>query len=159
MSWTKRQFVEAAFEEIGMANYAFDLQPDQLQTALKRLDAMIATWNSEGIRVAYPLPSSPEDSELEEETNVPDKSNEAIFKNLAKKIAPAFGKIVTPDLNAEAKSLYKNLLRTTSDTPKRLLKDIPKGAGNKPFRMNTSKFINQTDDNIKVGSDGDLILE
>ena len=87
MGWTKRQFVEQAFEEIGLATYTFDLSPEQMQSALRRLDAMVATWNGAGIRIGYPLPSSPQDSDLDTETNVPDMSNEAIYTNLAIKIA------------------------------------------------------------------------
>ena len=35
MGYSKRQFVAAAFEEIGLASYVFDLQPEQLQSALR----------------------------------------------------------------------------------------------------------------------------
>ena len=31
MGWTKRQFIEQAFDEIGLASYAFDLGPEQMQ--------------------------------------------------------------------------------------------------------------------------------
>ena len=89
MGWTKRQFIEQAFDEIGLASYAFDLGPEQMQSALRRLDTMLAAWNALGIRLAYPLPSSPQDSDLDEQTNVPDSSNEAIYTNLAIKLAPA----------------------------------------------------------------------
>jgi hypothetical protein len=54
MGYTKRQFISAAFEEIGLASYVFDLQPEQLQSALRRLDAMMADWNAKGIRLGYP---------------------------------------------------------------------------------------------------------
>ena len=33
MSWTKRQYIVDAFEEIGLASYVYDLQPEQLQSA------------------------------------------------------------------------------------------------------------------------------
>lgn len=56
MGWTKRQFVTQAFEEIGLASYVFDLTPEQLDSALRRLDTMIASWNALGIRLGYPLP-------------------------------------------------------------------------------------------------------
>ena len=29
MGWTKREYVEQAFEEIGLASYVFDLTPEQ----------------------------------------------------------------------------------------------------------------------------------
>ena len=79
MGYTKRQFVTAALEEIGLASYVFDLQPEQLQSALRRLDALMAEWNGKGIRLGYPLPSSPQDSDLDEESNVPDSANEAVI--------------------------------------------------------------------------------
>ena len=56
MGWTKRQFIEQAFEEIGLAAYVFDLTPEQLQSALRRLDAMMAGWNTNGIRIGWPMP-------------------------------------------------------------------------------------------------------
>ena len=31
MAWTKRQIVTQAFEEIGLASYVFDLEPEQLR--------------------------------------------------------------------------------------------------------------------------------
>lgn len=74
MGYSKRQFVAAAFEEIGLASYVFDLQPEQLQSALRRLDAMIADWNGKGIRLGYPLPGSPQYSDLDEPSEVPDLS-------------------------------------------------------------------------------------
>ena len=40
MGWTKRQFVTQAFEEIGLAAYVFDLQPQQLDSALRKLNAV-----------------------------------------------------------------------------------------------------------------------
>ena len=60
MSWTKRQFVLSAFEEIGIGSYNFDLSPEMLDMGRKRLDAMMATWNAKGIRLAYPIPSNPD---------------------------------------------------------------------------------------------------
>jgi len=64
MGYSKRQFVEAAFEEVGLAAYVFDLQPQQLESALRRLDAMMAEWNAKGIRLGYPLPGSPQNSDI-----------------------------------------------------------------------------------------------
>ena len=88
MGWTRRQFVEQAFEEIGYASYVYDLEPEQLESAGRRLDAMVASWNGKGIRLGYPLPSSPELASLDTETEVPDYANEAIYTNLAVKLAP-----------------------------------------------------------------------
>lgn len=51
MAYTKRDIVAMAFEEIGLAGYVFDLQPQQLEGALRRLDSMMATWNGKGLRL------------------------------------------------------------------------------------------------------------
>ncbi|MFN9801061.1 MAG: packaged DNA stabilization gp4 family protein, partial [Bacteroidota bacterium] len=83
MSYTRRQFVEAAFEEMGMAAYTFDITPQMMESAARRLDAMMATWNARGIRIGFPLPLSPQDTDLDTETGVPDAANEAIIANLA----------------------------------------------------------------------------
>jgi hypothetical protein len=82
VGYSKRQFVEAAFAEIGLASYVFDLQPQDLEQALRRLDAMMAEWNAKGIRLGYPLPGSPQDSDINAESEVPDSANEAIICNL-----------------------------------------------------------------------------
>jgi len=83
VSYTKRQFIEAAFEEIGLAAYTFDITPEQMNSALRRLDAMMATWNGKGIRLAYPLPGSPDYAGLDEITSVPDSANEVRIRCLA----------------------------------------------------------------------------
>lgn len=156
MSWTKRQFVEAAFSEAGYATYTFDLEPEQLQDALRRLDAMIATWNGKQIYLGYPLPSSPELSDLDEETEVPDAANEAIYTNLAIRIAPLIGKTVSIETRATAKSGYNALISKVSKPLERQMpRTMPSGAGNKPWR-NDSPFIAPRDDGIITPPDDTL---
>lgn len=158
MSWTKRQFVEAAFDEIGLASYVYDLQPEQLQSALRRLDAMMATWNNKGIRVGYPLPSSPEDSDLDVETGVPDAANEAIYLNLGIRIAPGFGKQVSMDTKKSARDGYLGLLSKTANVQEQQFPSTTiRGAGSKPFRARDVYFP-EPDDPIDVGPDGELEL-
>jgi hypothetical protein len=111
MSYKKRQFISAAFEEIGLASYVFDLQPEQLQSALRRLDAMMADWNAKGIRLGYPLPSSPQDSDLDEDTLVPDSAYEAIICSLGIRLAPSYGKQVMIETKTTAKQGYDILLQ------------------------------------------------
>ena len=116
MSYTKRQFVEAAFEEIGLAAYTFDLSPQQIEAAMRRLDTMMAEWNAKGIRLSYPLPGSPQDSDLDAETTVPDSANEAIITNLGIRIAPSYGKPVIAETKVAAHMEY-NTLPSRQTTP------------------------------------------
>jgi hypothetical protein len=156
VSWTKRQFVTQAFEEIGFASYAYDLEPEQLQAALRRLDAMIATWNTKGIRLGYPLPSTPENSELDTETNVPDSANEAIYTNLAIRIAPTVGKAVYVDTKIAAKAAYDALIMAFAVPPERQLPgDMPSGAGNKPWRYD-DEYLRDPTDPLLAGGDGEI---
>lgn len=154
MSWTKRQFITTAFEEIGYADYVFDLQPEQLEKALWRLDSMMASWNAQGIRIGYPLPSTPEDSSLTTETSVPDSANMAIYMNLALVLAPTVGKMVSPETKAGAKTSYDILAqRAAAPVPMQFPGTLPSGAGNKPWRNTQDPFLNNPTDPIDAGSD------
>jgi len=157
MSWTKRQFIEGAFEEIGLASYVYDLQPEQLESALRRLDSMMATWNTKGIRLGYPLPSNPENSDIDDETNVPDAANQAIIMSLGIILAPGFGKTVSQDTKVAAKQGYLGLLaRATKPVEKQFPNTLPKGAGNKPYRNINNEYMDTPTDPILAGQDGPI---
>ena len=159
MGWTKRQFVEQAFEEIGYASYAYDLEPEQLESAMRRLGAMMATWNGRTIRLGYPLPSSPEDASLEMETSVPDIANEAIYLNLAIRIAPIVGKTASMETKSSARDAYKELLkRAAMPHEMQFPETLPAGQGNKPWRYRDSPFIRPPKDPVDAGPDGEIDL-
>ena len=157
MAYTKRQFIEAAFEEIGLASYVYDLEPEQLNGALTRLDAMLATWNTQGIRLGYPIPSSPENSNLDDDSNVPDTANEAIILGLAIRLAPGFGKVVSRDTKVSFKSAYVNLLNFTTEVPEmQFPSSLPRGQGAKAYQSESNTFFNTPLDPIDAGKDGEL---
>jgi len=157
MGYSKRQFVAAAFEEIGLASYVFDLQPEQLQSALRRLDAMIAEWNAKGIRLGYPIPGSPQFSDLDEPSEVPDSANEAIITNLALKVAPGFGRTPMADTKITAKAAYNTLLsRAAMPMEQQFPNTLPAGAGNKPWRMYDNPFLGPEVDPVDAGPDGPI---
>lgn len=154
MGYTKRQFITGAFEEIGLADYVFDLQPEQLQSALRRLDSMMMEWNAQGIRLGYPIASSPQDSDLDTETNAPDSAWEAVITNLAIRIAPGYGKAVSPDTKVSAKGAYNILLqRATYPLEQQLPSTMPIGQGNKPWRWD-NPYVNRPADPVDAGPDG-----
>lgn len=156
MSWTKRQFVVQAFEEIGYASYTYDLQPEQLQAGLRRLEAMIATWNGRGIRLGYPLSDNPDTADLDTTTNVPDSANEAVYTNLGLRIAPIVGKTAAMETKAAARSSYMELLsRFTKPEEMSLPSTMPSGAGNKPWRQD-QPFLPGPEEQIDAGNDGPL---
>ena len=161
MGWTKRQFITQAFEEIGLAAYVYDLTPDQMQSALRRLDSMVAGWNSNGVRIGYPLPSSPGDSDIDADTGVPDFANEAIYLGLALRLAPSFGKMVSDQTKSFADLAYSNMANQVAlPTPERQMpQTMPRGQGTKPWRNFNNPFITPEPEQVMAGDDGPIILE
>lgn len=159
MGFTKREYIAAAFDEIGLASYTFDLEPEQIQSALRRLDAMMAEWNAKGIRLGYPLPLSPSDSDLDEQTYVPDSANEAIITNLGIRLAPSLGKQVSPDTKITARLAY-NTLSSRAAMPNEMQypSNLPSGAGNKPYSVQTV-FLPGPVDPVLAGQDGTIDLD
>jgi hypothetical protein len=156
MSYTKRQFVTAAFEEIGLASYVFDLQPQTLQTGVKRLDAMMAQWNARGIRLGYPIASNPDNADLDTDTGVPDSANEAIICNLAMALAPGFGKSMAADTKARAKTGLNTLQARAAVPPEMQFPGtLPAGAGNKPWSI-YEPFLPRPVDPVLAGDDGPI---
>lgn len=93
--WSKRDVIQQAFSEIGKAAYDFDLQPEEMQSALRKLDAMMATWGGAmGIRIGFSGGDGKGD--LTASTEVPDWAYEALYLNLAVKLCPDFGKTPSP---------------------------------------------------------------
>jgi hypothetical protein len=149
VSYTKQQFVEGALGEIGMAAYIFDLTAEQLEDGMHRLDVMMATWSGRGIRLGYPLPASPGDSQLSQDTGVPDSAYEAIIANLAVRLAPGYGKQVAPETKAVAKGAYDVLLaKATMPHERKLPSTMPAGAGNQNWN---APFVPEAEETISGG--------
>ena len=156
MSWNKRQIVESAFEDLGLGAYEFDLSPDMLQSGLKKLDLLMADWNGHGVRLGYDL-TSLEYSSLTQASNVPDWSLRAIITNLAKELAPSFGKVVTRELKVSAKLAFDTVLaRTANQEPLEMQfpETLPRGAGARN-RVEDDYFPKPID-HIEIGPDGEL---
>ena len=158
MGWTKREFITAAFEELGLGTYAFDLAPDQAISAGRRLDAMMAEWNGKGIRLGYPL-SIPTEVDLDDQTSVPDWSNQAVICSLACVLAPSIGRTPMPSTVATAKKSYNTLLARASLPPQMQLPSMPAGAGNKTWRSTQNPFLPAPEDQIEAGGDGFLSFD
>ena len=88
MAWTKLDIIRQAYSEIGKASYEFDLNPEDLQSALRQLDAMMATWGAtQGIRIGFA--GGEGFGDLDVSADVPLWSVEALYYNLALRLAPS----------------------------------------------------------------------
>lgn len=159
MSWTKRELVLQAFAEIGLPYYSYDLKPEQLQTALNRLDSMMASWNADGLRLGYALASSPSTTDLDQDSGLPDAANLAVYSNLAILVGSAIGKVASDQLKKTARESYNALSAKFVQVPQRLRpSDIPAGAGNKPWRIYGDPFLPPSPEPLTTGLDGDVEL-
>ena len=160
MSWSKREFVEQAYASVGYAAYTFDLSPEQIQNAVRLMDAMMATWNAVGIRVGYPIPAVPNEAvDLDAPTGVPDRANEAIYLNLGIRIAPGIGKTISPEHKQSAKAAYDALLFVAA-FPKemQLPAGTPLGAGHRSDEAGHA-FSPQLEEPLDAGNDSAIDLE
>lgn len=155
--WTKRQLIHQAYEEIGLASYVFDLQPEQEMSALRRLDAMMAEWDSIGVRLGYPVASEANGSDLDQSSGIPTWANSAVVNNLAMGLAGSVGKQPSVQLAKMAQSGYLALLSRSSVPRERRSDRMLAGAGNKSVW--NQNFINTPDDDpLRSSGDGTLEL-
>lgn len=151
--WTKRQIIAEAFTEIGKGDYAFDLQPEEYQTALRRLDAMMAQWSATlGLRIGYAGGDGLGDLTID--TNVPDWAFEALYLNLAIRLAPSFGKTPSPQTTIGAKHAYDAIAKRTVVPRKREIRGYA-GAGRGPW---VTRIPNEPT-LLETGADGVLDIE
>jgi len=160
MAYKKLNIVDLAFQEIGIASYEFDLNPQETNGALRQLDLMMATWNKRGIRIGYPIPSSPGNSDLDDELDIPDNAFEAMYLNLAVRISSGFGKQLTPQTRIAAARSYQELLSSQIYPIEQAFDStaVPSGAGNKTWRYNQDPFLSKAIPPITTGSDDVLEL-
>lgn len=158
MSWTKRELIYQAFETIGMAYYAFDLSPEELQSALRQLESMLMTWNLKGLRLGYNAESEPD---LDTDSNLPDMAIEATYANLAIRIGPGFGRSISPELKAWGYYAYQALLAQSTKPPYEMQfpETLPRGQGNKPWREVSDNYTSKPADPLAAGNDDIIEFE
>lgn len=153
MSYTRREFIVAAYEEIGLADYVFDLDASQIESARRRLDGMMSQWNINGVRIGYPLTADADGSSINDETGVPDWANEAIITNLACRLAPSIGKQLSPDTKIAARKAYLAMLNQCAQPAEMQFPDtLPAGQG----RNRYSNYVTPPTDPVQSGTDGEL---
>jgi hypothetical protein len=157
VAWTKREFVLQAFAEIGLASYVYDLAAraaadgaEQSRRYARDLECRTASAWATRFR---PRPSS---SDLDQNSSgVPDAANEAIYLNLAIRIASSVGKTPSAELKENGLAAYNSLLLAQFAFPmeRQLPRNFPAGAGNKPW-LYEQPFLAPPTDPVTTGGDG-----
>lgn len=135
MSFTKRQIIAAAMNEIGLGDYAYNAQPEDLEVALMRLNVLFAEWATAGIDVGYPAVNVALADDLDNDSNLPADAVRPALTALAVDLAPSYGRSVSADTTKAANNGYKLLLRKSAavNVPARKMdtQAVPAGAGHK----------------------------
>ena len=127
-----------------MASHSFDITAEEMESALRRLDDLMGEWEIKGIRLNYPLHSSPEDASLDEATNIPSHANRGVILNLACELAPSFKVMLSRETKQNAKNAYDNILMhagASNPIEKQFPSTLPRGAGNKRTSNNRDPFF------------------
>jgi hypothetical protein len=133
--WTKQQLIEEAYNELALAGHVFDLNANLREAALRALDTMMATMLTIGIDIGYALPVTPDASNIDDDAGIADGDVEAVYMNLATKLAARHGKSLTSDTRTAAQRGYNRLLGTAVTPISPQCSGLPLvGAGNKPTR-------------------------
>ncbi|PTB28847.1 hypothetical protein C9I56_11190 [Paraburkholderia caribensis] len=153
---TKIEIVNEAYAQLGLANYVFDLQPEEITTGIRRLDRMMAQWDAAGIRIGYNLPPEASVSNANDIINVPDWAEQAMIYGVALLIAPTIPKVPTPDLRKSAQDSYDVLLYGNYEIPQmQMPRHMPIGLGNRRNTKN-QQFFAPVD---RVTTTNDALLE
>lgn len=138
---TKLELIHGAYAELGLADYVFDLSPEEIDTGLHRLDRMMATWYAKGIRIGYNLPPDASSSSTNDDACIPDWAEDPAITNLALRIAPTIGKQVSPDTRIAARQGYNALLIGNYEIPQmQYPRHMPIGTGNRRNVKNQTFF-------------------
>jgi hypothetical protein len=89
-----------------------------------------------------------------------DGAVETVFLNLAKRMAPGFGKQLSPQTLQAAREGYDTLLWAAAQPPQQQLPNtVPRGAGAKPWRTANRPFLPRPDTGpLQVGDGGNLTI-
>jgi len=154
--WTKRDLILQAFDELGLSASVYDMPPESLESARRRLDTMMASWAARGIKLGYPLPSAPDAGDLDQASGLSDLALEAVYTSLAVLVAPSFGKVVSETTKARAREALSALqVRAAMPPQMRMPGTMPSGGGN----LGADPFLVPTADPLRDGAGNELTFE
>jgi len=160
MSWTKGQIIADAFAELALANFDFDISPEEEALALRKLNTMMATWGALSIHLGFHMNASATTVDLDEPSGLPMYAVEAVVQNLAVRLAASKGKTLPRSTLTGAKQAYDALINKVAAEQvqqQQLPSGTPRGAGRKPWRTINQHFVPTPDTSpLQSAADGGL---
>lgn len=158
--WTKRELIRDAFGELALQGYEFDITAEEEQSALRRLDAMLALWEAKGVRIGYSFPVDPTSSDPDTPSGIPDSAAEPVFLNLAIRIASSYGKTISAATARTAREGYDVLLWAAArPQTQQMPNTMPVGAGNRGYgtgNIGPRFFADPDTSNLQIAEGGGL---
>ena len=124
----------------------------------RKMDAMMASWETDGIRIGYSSSDSPSTADLDADSGLPAYANEAVYMNLAERIADTLGKAISANATVKAKTAYRKLLNAAASKALEYQYPgtLPRGAGQKNWRMGVGAFTPEPVEPLTTGDDGEI---
>ena len=151
---TKGDIVNQAFEYLRISGLTNEAAPRDTRLALRSLDSMMLAWTNKGLNLSWNKSDDFTDPGPQEDSGISDADYEAIYVNLAVKLAPAFGKPPT-QLDSFARELYAGLFSTELPTQQNNTY-MPLGSGNR--RGAYAPVYQQANETIDVENDGNITI-
>lgn len=127
----KREILEMAFDDCGLAGYEFDRTPEEQSMALRKLNALMLElpWSALG----YDQPSYGV-GQAEGGSGIPDFAVNAVSQYLALRIAPGIGLTLSPEYSKTAARSLVTLQAALATTPTMTLPgNTVRGSGQRPY--------------------------
>lgn len=105
-SYSNKNIIDAALEEIGLDPVDFNVNGAEYQKCLRRLDVMMAEWLHNGYDMGYTFATDSSNPDLDAASDLSNFAHQAVYLNLAVKIAPSFGKQIFTDTKESAQQAY-----------------------------------------------------
>lgn len=139
---TKRELVQAALNEIGIADYEFDITPEELSSGVRRLNTMLSQWSLKGVRVPYNFVGGTSD-----DSGLPATFHEAVIMNLAIRLAPSYGKEPSMGVMAIAKQALSSIYAKSALPQEIRFPSMPIGAG---YKSVDTVFTDPVDTSVDI---------
>lgn len=106
---TKNDIALAAFNELRISGLTTTPSPEEITSAITRLDNMVLGWQSKGLCLSYVRSEGFGSIDPNQGSGLNDVNAYAVILNLAKTLAPSYGKSLHLNTIAEARSSYLGL--------------------------------------------------
>ena len=155
MSVSANDIIKPALSKIGVRNSEVALTATQTTDAIAELNDMMTQWDSTSLPLGYTIVSKGTDI-----ITTPDWSHGAMKSNLSARLAPEYGKEISPTLGAQILSDFNALLLRIVEAPEVFFPDtLPLGSGNQRNESrNQNNFYNDDNHDDLLTANGDNLL-